>query len=210
MEVSPTPEILRIPLPSICLMLKAMGVDDIFEFRFLDMPNAMLIARALENLYAIEALDREGRLTDPLGYELAAMPVEPAYGKVDETGEMARPTMQRLVASSSSSSSSSSSFLSLREKKKKINTNNILNNASEACSLPRPWSMLQEEEEKEKEEMEAIEEALTNSASADRYRNVNGGESGTGQVKRRTAVTSPISTLVLKRFPWSYGMRSPS
>lgn len=38
--------------------------------------------RALEQLYALGALDEEGGLTKPLGVNLARLPVEPTLGKV--------------------------------------------------------------------------------------------------------------------------------
>lgn len=38
--------------------------------------------RALEQLYALGALDEEGKLTKPLGENLARLPVEPTMGKV--------------------------------------------------------------------------------------------------------------------------------
>jgi HrpA-like RNA helicase len=40
------------------------------------------LCRALEQLYALGALDEDGNLTKPLGESLARLPVEPTMGKV--------------------------------------------------------------------------------------------------------------------------------
>lgn len=38
--------------------------------------------RSLELLYALGALDMTGNLTDPVGTQMARLPVDPMYGKV--------------------------------------------------------------------------------------------------------------------------------
>ncbi len=82
-EMLPTsiPEIQRQNLSHTILMLKAMGINDLLHFDFMDPPptNTMLIA--LEELYALSALDDEGLLTR-LGRKMADFPMEPALAKV--------------------------------------------------------------------------------------------------------------------------------
>lgn len=64
------------------LQLKALGIDNVLRFDFLTPPPAELMVRALELLYSLKALDDAGRLTLPLGMQLAEFPVEPMLGKV--------------------------------------------------------------------------------------------------------------------------------
>jgi ATP-dependent RNA helicase DHX8/PRP22 len=60
---SPIPEIQRQNLSSTILTLKAMGINDLIHFDFMDPPPAPTLLTALENLYALSALDEEGLLT---------------------------------------------------------------------------------------------------------------------------------------------------
>lgn len=82
-EMLPTsiPEIQRQNLSHTILMLKAMGINDLLHFDFMDPPptNTMLIA--LEELYALSALDDEGLLTR-LGRKMADFPMDPSLAKV--------------------------------------------------------------------------------------------------------------------------------
>eukprot|EP00877_Chromochloris_zofingiensis_P014727 jgi/Chrzof1/9508/Cz04g05220.t1 len=76
------PEILRSNLSSVVLQLKALGVNNVVEFDFMDPPPKAAIVRSLELLYALGALDTSGNLTNPSGVQLARLPVDPMYGKV--------------------------------------------------------------------------------------------------------------------------------
>ncbi|KAI8923135.1 P-loop containing nucleoside triphosphate hydrolase protein [Entophlyctis helioformis] len=72
-----TPEIQRSNLASLVLQLKAIGIENVLRFGFLSPPPADIMARALELLYSLEAVDDYGRLTMPLGATLAEIPLEP-------------------------------------------------------------------------------------------------------------------------------------
>jgi HrpA-like RNA helicase len=61
------PEIRRANLASVVLQLKALGVDDPLQFDFMDPPPKAALLRALELLFALGALDRQGQLTSPFG-----------------------------------------------------------------------------------------------------------------------------------------------
>ena len=63
------------------LQLKALGIDDVLHFDFPSPPPAPTLARALEVLYALGALDEDARLTEPLGLQLAEFPLEPMLAK---------------------------------------------------------------------------------------------------------------------------------
>ncbi|TYZ68337.1 hypothetical protein PybrP1_000722 [[Pythium] brassicae (nom. inval.)] len=82
-EMLPTtvPEIQRANLGSIVLQMKAMGINDLVGFDFMDPPPQQALVTALENLYALGALDDEGLLTR-LGKKMAEFPVEPKNAKV--------------------------------------------------------------------------------------------------------------------------------
>ncbi|CAG8537231.1 15639_t:CDS:10, partial [Acaulospora morrowiae] len=76
------PEIQRSNLAQVILHLKALGIDNVLRFDFLTPPPAELMMRALELLYSLKALDDYGRLTMPLGMQLAEFPVDPMLGKI--------------------------------------------------------------------------------------------------------------------------------
>ena len=82
-EMLPTsiPEIQRQNLSHTILMLKAMGINDLLHFDFMDPPPANTMLTALEELYALSALDDEGLLTR-LGRKMADFPMEPSLAKV--------------------------------------------------------------------------------------------------------------------------------
>jgi len=81
-EMLPTtiPEIQRQNLSNTILMLKAMGINDLLHFDFMDPPPTNTMLTALEELYALSALDDEGLLTR-LGRQMADFPMEPALAK---------------------------------------------------------------------------------------------------------------------------------
>ena len=82
-EMLPTtiPEIQRQNLSNTILMLKAMGINDLLHFDFMDPPPTNTMLTALEELYALSALDDEGLLTR-LGRKMADFPMEPGLAKV--------------------------------------------------------------------------------------------------------------------------------
>ena len=82
-EMHPTtvPELQRANLAMTVLTLKAMGINDLLNFNFMDPPPAQTLIVALENLHALGALDSEGLLTK-LGRKMAEFPLEPALAKI--------------------------------------------------------------------------------------------------------------------------------
>ncbi|KAG2430993.1 hypothetical protein HYH02_013525 [Chlamydomonas schloesseri] len=75
------PEIQRTNLAMTVLTLKAMGINDLLGFDFMDPPPASTLVSALEQLYNLGALDEEGLLTK-LGRKMAEFPLEPPMSKV--------------------------------------------------------------------------------------------------------------------------------
>jgi len=82
-EMLPTtvPEIQRQNLGMTVLLLKAMGINNLVNFDFMDPPAPASLLQALEELYALQALDQEGLLTR-LGRKMADLPMDPALSKV--------------------------------------------------------------------------------------------------------------------------------
>lgn len=75
------PEIQRTNLANTVLTLKAMGVNDLIHFDFMDPPPVQTLITALENLYSLGALDDEGFLTR-IGRKMAEFPLEPMLSKM--------------------------------------------------------------------------------------------------------------------------------
>ena len=75
------PDIQRQNLASTILTLKAMGINDLLHFDFMDPPAPQTMLTALESLYALSALDDEGLLTR-LGRKMADFPMDPPMAKM--------------------------------------------------------------------------------------------------------------------------------
>lgn len=82
-EMLPTtiPDIQRQNVATTILMLKAMGINDLLNFDFMDPPPVNATLTALEELYALGALDEEGLLTS-LGRKMTNFPMDPPLAKV--------------------------------------------------------------------------------------------------------------------------------
>ena len=81
MQPSSVPEIQRANLANVVLQLKAMGVNDLLHFDFMDPPSPQILIAALNQLYVLGALDDEGLLTR-LGRKMAEFPLDPQLAKV--------------------------------------------------------------------------------------------------------------------------------
>ncbi|KAE9464457.1 hypothetical protein C3L33_03557, partial [Rhododendron williamsianum] len=82
-EMSPAsvPEIQRINLGMTTLTMKAMGINDLLSFDFMDPPSPQALISAMEQLYSLGALDEEGLLTK-LGRKMAEFPLDPPLSKM--------------------------------------------------------------------------------------------------------------------------------
>lgn len=81
MLATPVPEIQRTNLASTLLQLKAMGINDLIGFDFMDAPPVEAMVHALELLHTLSALDDEGLLTR-LGRRMAEFPLDPNLAKM--------------------------------------------------------------------------------------------------------------------------------
>ena len=80
LEDSTIPEIQRVHLGNVVLMLKSLGINDIVHFDYLDPPSAEALIIALEQLYALGALNHLGELTR-LGRRMAEFPLDPMMSR---------------------------------------------------------------------------------------------------------------------------------
>ncbi|XP_057961180.1 pre-mRNA-splicing factor ATP-dependent RNA helicase DEAH10 [Malania oleifera] len=78
---STVPEIKRCNLSNVILQLKALGVDDIIGFDFMEKPERMAIVKSLAQLLLLGALTDDCKLADPVGHQMARLPLDPVYSK---------------------------------------------------------------------------------------------------------------------------------
>ena len=81
LEQNTVPEIQRVNLGNVVLLLKSLGINDLIHFDFLDPPPHETLVLALEQLYALGALNHMGELTK-LGRRMAEFPVDPMQSKM--------------------------------------------------------------------------------------------------------------------------------
>ncbi|RDL37632.1 putative pre-mRNA splicing protein PRP2 [Venustampulla echinocandica] len=80
MEESTTPEIQRTNLNSVVLLLKSLGINELLEFEFMDPPPTETLIGALNQLFALQALNHQGELTK-IGRQMAEFPTDPMLAK---------------------------------------------------------------------------------------------------------------------------------
>lgn len=66
---------------NVVLMLKSLGINDLMGFDFMDPPPSETLMRALEQLFALGALNDRGELTK-LGRRMAEFPLDPMLSKM--------------------------------------------------------------------------------------------------------------------------------
>ncbi|CAK7310173.1 pre-mRNA-splicing factor ATP-dependent RNA helicase DHX16 [Vulpes vulpes] len=81
LEETTVPEIQRTSLGNVVLLLKSLGIHDLMHFDFLDPPPYETLLLALEQLYALGALNHLGELTTS-GRKMAELPVDPMLSKM--------------------------------------------------------------------------------------------------------------------------------
>ncbi|VEU22336.1 DEKNAAC103347 [Brettanomyces naardenensis] len=80
MPESPAPEILRANLAGVVLQMLSLGITDLIHFDFLDPPSPESLIKALEQLYALGALNEKGELTR-VGRKMTDLPCDPMLAK---------------------------------------------------------------------------------------------------------------------------------
>lgn len=80
-EGNTEPEILRLNLANVVLLLKTMRINDVLNFEYVDKPPMDMLIYAVEQLTALGALEKgNGELTE-LGRRMAEFPVDPKMSK---------------------------------------------------------------------------------------------------------------------------------
>ena len=76
------PEVKRLDLSEVVLTLKASGIDDVAEFRWLEPPDPRALARAEQLLADLGALSGPVKSITDLGRRMLAFPVHPRYARM--------------------------------------------------------------------------------------------------------------------------------
>ena len=80
LEENNIPEIQRNNLISMILLMKSLGINNLLDFDFMDSPPHEILIKALEQLYALGALNSEGILTQT-GLKMIQYPIDPSLTK---------------------------------------------------------------------------------------------------------------------------------
>ncbi|XP_031124650.1 pre-mRNA-splicing factor ATP-dependent RNA helicase DEAH10-like [Ipomoea triloba] len=81
LDDSTIPEIKRCNLSNVVLQLKALGIDNIVDFDFIEKPKRMALVKSLETLFLLGAITENNELSDPIGHQMARLPLEPMHSK---------------------------------------------------------------------------------------------------------------------------------
>ncbi|XP_074286404.1 pre-mRNA-splicing factor ATP-dependent RNA helicase DEAH1-like [Silene latifolia] len=81
LEDNTPPEIQRINLANVVLSLRSLGINDLLNFDFMDPPPTEALLKAIEMLYALGAVNKEGELTKT-GRRMAEFPLDPMLSKM--------------------------------------------------------------------------------------------------------------------------------
>ncbi|KAI6188333.1 hypothetical protein M3Y98_00343500 [Aphelenchoides besseyi] len=79
---SQIPEIQRVNLASAILQLKALGIQNLLKFSYISRPPSQLVIQGLHLLYALEAIDDNGLMTNPVGTTMSSLALNPMHAKV--------------------------------------------------------------------------------------------------------------------------------
>ncbi|KAI9350480.1 P-loop containing nucleoside triphosphate hydrolase protein [Zopfochytrium polystomum] len=75
------PEIQRINLANVVLLLKSLGVQNLLDFEFMDPPPQETILNSMYQLWVLSSLDNTGELTS-LGRQMVDFPLDPSLSKM--------------------------------------------------------------------------------------------------------------------------------
>ncbi|XP_027769173.1 pre-mRNA-splicing factor ATP-dependent RNA helicase DEAH1-like [Solanum pennellii] len=81
LEDNTIPEIQRTNLTNVVLLLKSLGITDLLNFDFMDPPPAEALLKALELLFALGSLDKDGKLTK-VGERMSEFPLDSMLSKM--------------------------------------------------------------------------------------------------------------------------------
>ncbi|EJW85626.1 CDK5 regulatory subunit-associated protein 1 [Wuchereria bancrofti] len=75
------PEMQRLNLAAVILLLKALGIHNVLRFNYLSRPPSFAMVEGLQSLYYLGALSKDGLLTNPLGIQMTDFPLPPQHSK---------------------------------------------------------------------------------------------------------------------------------
>lgn len=81
LDENAVPEIQRSNLANVVLSLRCLGIEDLMNFDFMDPPSSEALLKALEQLFALNALNARGELTT-IGKRMAEFPLDPMLSKM--------------------------------------------------------------------------------------------------------------------------------
>jgi len=117
---STIPEIQRTNLANVVLLLKSLGINDLIHFDYMDPPPFETLKIALEQLYALGALNCKGELTK-MGRRMAEFPANPMLSKTILASELYK-CSEEVLTIVSMLSVNSNIFYSPKDKKKLAET----------------------------------------------------------------------------------------
>ncbi|CAG9537679.1 unnamed protein product [Cercopithifilaria johnstoni] len=79
--VNTIPEMQRLNLASVILLLKALGIHNVLRFNYLSRPSSFAMVEGLQLLYYLGALSNDGLLTNPLGVQMTEFPLMPQHSR---------------------------------------------------------------------------------------------------------------------------------
>jgi ATP-dependent helicase HrpB len=77
-----TPEIRRMDLAEVVLLLKSLGVRDVTQFDYLDKPQAARLMNAEKLLYRLGALSHETQMMTGMGWQMLRLPIHPRSARM--------------------------------------------------------------------------------------------------------------------------------
>lgn len=80
LPLNPLPEVLRVNLSSVILMMISMGITNLIKFDFMDSPSTKSMVKSLEELYSLGALNERGELTK-IGKRMSEFPTNPKLSR---------------------------------------------------------------------------------------------------------------------------------
>ncbi|VDO51245.1 unnamed protein product [Onchocerca flexuosa] len=79
--VNTIPEMQRLNLAAVILLLKALGIHNVLRFNYLSRPPSSAMVEGLQSLYYLGALSKDGLLTNPVGVQMTEFPLPPQHSK---------------------------------------------------------------------------------------------------------------------------------
>ena len=118
MQKSNTPEILRCDLSQVILTMKARGINDVYNFSFLDRPRLDALEKGLLQLWLLGTLTVSGGISD-IGLQVAKLPINVCLGTALIAAAEAEPNCVSEIIDIISCLSVEDLFLNLTSEEKK-------------------------------------------------------------------------------------------